>query len=115
MHLILPHAASTQWPASALDALELPGLQRLLAGMQPGVRDHTPAGERPHPLMPHEHVEALARGWPSQGPWPWAALASGEDGAQAWLTPCHWQVGMDQVVMREPEELHLSDEESQAL
>jgi len=119
MHLILPHAASPQWPASALDALALPHLQQLLAGMQPVARLHEPEGERPHPLMPHEQVEAQARGWPSAGPWPWAALAnpdrSGQDGAQAWLTPCHWQVGMDQVVMRDPHELLLSDEESQAL
>lgn len=115
MHLILPHAASTSWPASAFDALALPHLQRLLTEMQPAARLHEPEGERPHPLMPHEQVEALARGWPSAGPWPWAALASGEEDAQAWLTPCHWQVGMDQVVMREPEELQLSDAESQAL
>ena len=115
MHLILPHAASPQWPASALDALELPHLQQLLTGMQVSARLHEPEGEHPHPLMPHEQVEAQARGWPSHGPWPWAALASGQAGAQAWLTPCHWQVGMDQVVMRDPHELQLSDEESQAL
>ena len=119
MHLILPHAASPQWPASALDALALPHLQQLLAGMQPGAHLHEPLDQAPHPLMPHEQVEARARGWPSAGPWPWAALAhpdaSGQDGPQAWLTPCHWQVGMDQVVMRDPHELQLSDEESQAL
>lgn len=115
MHLILPHAACPQWPATALDALALPHLQQLLTGMQPGARLHEAEGESPHPLMPHEQVEAQARGWPSQGPWPWAALAIGQDGAQGWLTPCHWQVGMDQVVMRDPYELQLSDEESQAL
>jgi hypothetical protein len=31
------------------------------------------------------------------------------------MTPCHWQVGMDQVVMADPDHLHLSDEESQSL
>jgi hypothetical protein len=31
------------------------------------------------------------------------------------MTPCHWQIGMDQVVMADPEHLHLSDEESQQL
>lgn len=115
MHLILPHAACPQWPASALDGLVLPHLQALLAGMQPSARLHDTEGEAPHRLMPHEQVEAQARGWPREGPWPWAALASGEDGAQAWLTPCHWQVGMDQVLMREPHALQLSDAESQAL
>ncbi|MEN9888915.1 MAG: hypothetical protein RL559_952 [Pseudomonadota bacterium] len=117
MHLILPHAASPQWPASALDALALPHLQRLLADMPISARLHEPEGESPHPLMPHEQVEAQARGWPRNGPWPWAALATAEpdSGAQAWITPCHWQVGMDQVVMRDPHELQLSDAESQAL
>jgi hypothetical protein len=31
------------------------------------------------------------------------------------MTPCHWQIGMDQVVMADPAHLHLSDEESQQL
>jgi hypothetical protein len=31
------------------------------------------------------------------------------------MTPCHWQIGMDQVVMADPSHLHLSDEESQQL
>ena len=115
MHLILPHAASPQWSASALETLALPHLQQLLTQMQPVARLHDTEGETPHRLMPHEQVEAQARGWPREGPWPWAALASGEDGAQAWLTPCHWQVGMDQVLMREPHALQLSDAESQAL
>lgn len=113
MHLILPCAATAQWPASALTALQLPHLHQLLVGMQPSARLHE--ADDAHPLMPHEQVEAQARGWPSVGPWPWAALASSQTVAQAWLTPCHWQVGMDQVVMRDPHKLQLSDEESQAL
>jgi hypothetical protein len=31
------------------------------------------------------------------------------------MTPCHWQIGTDQVVMADPAHLHLSDEESQQL
>src|SRR5574343_1614307 len=84
MHLILPCAATAQWPASALTALQLPHLHQLLTGMQPSARLHE--ADDAHPLMPHEQVEAQARGWPSKGPWPWAALASGQTGAQAWLT-----------------------------
>lgn len=115
MHLILPHAASLQWPASALNALDLPNLQKLLVGMGLSSRLREPEGERPHPLMPHERAEAQARGWPGQGPWPCAALVGDQESAQAWITPCHWQVGMDQVVMCDPHALQLSDEESQAL
>jgi len=71
--------------------------------------------DRPHPLMPHERALALALDWPDDGPWPWAARETGTPGPQAWLTPCHWQVGMDQVVMLAPEALQLGDEESQQL
>jgi hypothetical protein len=31
------------------------------------------------------------------------------------MTPCHWQIGMDQVVMADPAHLRLSDDESQQL
>jgi len=71
--------------------------------------------DRPHPLMPHERALALALDWPDDGPWPWAARETGTPGPQAWLTPCHWQVGMDQVVMLDPAQLHLSDQESRDL
>lgn len=115
MHLILSHAASHHWPDTALGALDLPHLRRLLGRMQ-RVQTLTDTGdERPHPLLPHERVLAQALDWPDHGPWPWAARESGATGARAWLTPCHWQVGMDQVVMLPPEALQLTDDESQQL
>ncbi len=115
MHLILSHAASHRWPDTALASLALPHLRRLLGRMQrvQTLSDATDA--RPHPLPPHERALAQALGWPDHGPWPWAARDSGAAGAQAWLTPCHWQVGMDQVVMLPPEALQLTDDESQQL
>ena len=115
MHLILSHAASHRWPEAELPALKLPHLQQLLGRMH---RVQTLADlewERPHPLMPHERALAQALGWPDNGPWPWAARDTGEAGPQAWITPCHWQVGMDQVFMLDPSTLKLSDEESLAL
>ena len=115
MHLILSHAASHRWPEAELPALKLPHLQQLLGRMH---RVQTLADlewERPHPLMPHERALAQALGWPDNGPWPWAARDTGEAGPQAWITPCHWQVGMDQVVMLPPEALALTDEESRQL
>jgi hypothetical protein len=118
MHLILPLAASHHWPDTLPDARALPQLDRLLSGMRLA---HTLAdasihtAERPHPLLPHERVLARELGWPDEGPWPQAALDSAQAGAQAWLTPCHWQVGMDRVVMLAPEVLQLDDEESRQL
>ena len=115
MHLILSHAASHRWPDAPLTTLQLPHLQRLLGRMRhvQTLADHE--WERPHPLMPHERALALALGWPDAGPWPWAARTTGTADAQAWITPCHWQVGMDQVVMQAPEALQLDDAQSQQL
>ena len=115
MHLILSHAASHRWPDADWPALQLPHLRQLLQGMRPVQELTDSEWERPHPLMPHERALALALDWPDRGPWPWTARDTGAPGPQAWLTPCHWQVGMDQVVMLPPEALQLSDEESQQL
>lgn len=115
MHLILPYAASHRWSQAPLPRLELPCLQRLLGRMHRVQTRTEPEWERPHPLLPHEHALALALGWPETGPWPMAAHETGSTGSQAWITPCHWQVGMDQVVMQAPETLQLQDDESQQL
>ncbi len=119
MHLILPHAASQQWPASALSGLHLPHLQRLLAQLFPQAPEYEDGDEAGHPLTPAEQLQVRAQGWPKDGPWPFAAAASGQAGAQAsaqaWITPCHWQVGMDTVLMHHPTGLALSEDESRAL
>lgn len=120
MHLIIPYAASHALPASeAFKGLQLRNLQALLPQLQ---RQQTLQDPEPTPLqMPHERLHAQALGWPIDAPTlPWAAwqqLQQGHPSAepQAWMTPCHWQVGMDQVVMADPAHLHLSDEESQQL
>ena len=117
MHCIIAYAASAQLPPSALDGLHLPRLKALLAQLHATGLDTDPVGERPSPALPHERAHARALGWDAQGALPWAAWQSGaaEPTAQAWITPCHWQVGMDQVFMMDPATLQLSDEESQAL
>lgn len=125
MHLILPYATSPALDMpSALAGLQLPNLQALLQGLS--LVDRAVEPETPSPLMPHERLLARALGWPEDGPWPWAAWQIAHAGratdyspsatvAQAWLTPCHWQVGMDQVLLLDPASLLLADEESQAL
>ena len=117
MHCIIAYAASAQLHHSALDGLHLPRLTALLGRLQATDLDTDPAGERPSPAMPHERAHARTLGWDTQGALPWAAWQSGssEPSAQAWITPCHWQVGMDQVFMMDPATLQLGDEESQAL
>ena len=127
MHLIIPFAASHAFTGPEVFAgLELPQLQALLGRLQ---RQQTlqDADSSMALHMPHERLQAQALGWAHDALYlPWAAWQnkpSAQDSLhgqvnsapQAWMTPCHWQIGMDQVVMADPEHLHLSDEESQQL
>ena len=120
MHLIIPYAASQALNNPEIWAgLQLPNLQGLLGLMQ---RQQVLQDPETAPLhLPHERLHAQALGWPPAATaLPWAAWHQTQQGhprnaPQAWMTPCHWQVGMDQVVMADPAHLHLSDEESQSL
>ena len=139
MHLIIPYAASHALTGQdALSRLQLPNLTALLRGLQRQTVWQDPPDTPWH--MPHERVHAQALGgWGPMPPatpntgLPWAAwhtatttatastaLPCGAEGhshpaPQAFMTPCHWQVGMDQVLMLDPDSLFLSDEESQLL
>lgn len=120
MHLIIPYAASHAFSGQeALLGLQLPNLQQLLALLQ---RQQVLQDPETTPLhLPHERLQAQALGWaPEAVKLPWAAWHQAQQGQasaepQAWMTPCHWQIGMDQVVMADPAHLHLSDHESQQL
>lgn len=120
MHLIIPYAASHAFTGPEVWAgLQLPHLQALLGQLQRQLVMQDPI---PTPLhLPHERLQAQALGWPSDASaLPWAAWHLAQKGLpnntpQAWMTPCHWQIGMDQVVMADPAHLHLSDDESQQL
>jgi hypothetical protein len=116
MHLIIPYAAFADVPSDALHSLALPHLRQILGQMACTHRDEEARDVQPSPCMPHERVQARALGWLGDAPAPWAAWAHPSNPApQAWITPCHWQIGMDQVVMLDPAYLQLSDEESQQL
>ena len=72
--------------------------------------------------MPHERAWARAMGWPEAqaGQLPLAAWEARQRGlstgsAWAWVSPCHWAVGTQQVVLETPEQLQLSAAESQQL
>ena len=120
MHLIIPFAAShTLIGPEVWAGLQLPHLQALLTLLQ---RQQVLQDSEATPLhLPHERLQAQALGWaPDAACLPWAAWHQAQQGQasaepQAWMTPCHWQVGMDQVVMADPAHLRLSDEESQLL
>lgn len=120
MHLIIPYAASHAFTGPEVwTGWQLPHLQALLGQLQ---RQQVLQDPSPTPLhLPHERLQAQALGWASQAvDLPWAAWHQAQQNLhsaapQAWMTPCHWQIGMDQVVMADPAHLHLSDEESQQL
>lgn len=122
-HLLIPYAASHS-PAgrAALEGLRLPNLERLLARLAPG-ETLADDPDDAHPLaLPHERALARALGLDERpGHTPWAAqqlLASGgEPGTEAWawITPCHWQVGMDSVTLGDPAALRLEEADAHAL
>jgi hypothetical protein len=121
MHLVVPFAAGLSEPAAqALQTLRLTHLERLLSRLQPGTGVD---GDEYALNLPHEHLLARARGGAADdGRLPLAALAARGEGlavpaGSGWglLQPSHWQVGREQIVLRDPAELMLDDYESRAL
>ncbi len=103
MHLLIPFASRNEAAFLALaPTLKLPNLARLLQRLSPGPLDTASAESL---LMPHERV--LARAIPADTETSAIACAR--------ITPCHWQVGQGQVIMGNPEDLDLSEDESRAL
>ena len=106
--LALPDgAAAPPWP-------ELPALRALARQLRLAERLTL---DEDSPATPFEVALARAHGLPGEpGRVAWAAFDTGTVGAPcAWLRPCHWQVGMDQVSLLEPGELALGEAESRAL
>ena len=86
----------------AMDALYLPNLQTLLSRMACVSKLSTaPEGVSAF-LMPHESAPQLLGAKPSFG-------------KEVIMTPCHWQVGMNEVTLLKPQELALNEDESRQL
>ena len=86
----------------ALASLYLPNLQNLLGRMACVSKFTMPEQGQRAFLMPHEAAPQLLGINPT--------LAT-----EALMTPCHWQVGMNDVVLLQPEELALNETESRQL
>ena len=120
MHLLVPFASAlSEAGRHTIRDLNLPNLERLLGRLQPGERH----GSDEYSLTPpHEASLAAARGWQGgAGALPFAAHAAHADGIEvldlAWgqLTPVHWHVGRDEILLTDPESLQLEEVESRAL
>lgn len=126
--VLIPYAAMVgmDWQHQG-QPLQLPHLDAVLARLTPA---DTLAGEDSDLLPPHERMAALWRGWADLAATrhislPWAALAAAGrsdcasggtvSGAWAFLSPCHWTAGADQIRLDNPADLQLSDTESRAL
>jgi hypothetical protein len=115
MHLLIPFAfCSSDGCAAALPALKLPQLQKLLARLTPQPLD---AGDEFSLSPPHERALARALGLPvADGLIPWAAQqARATNGAWAFITPCHWQIGTNHIAMSGQTLPDFPAQESQAL
>lgn len=89
-------------------------LARLLRRL---VRVDTVEAGADSPAMPHEIVLARLLGLPDEpGRTPWAAFETRTVGTPcAWVHPCHWQVGSDQVLLADPARLALGESDARAL
>jgi hypothetical protein len=120
MHLLVPFASDTSEACRhVLRDLALPNLSRLLALLSPAERNE---GEASSFSAPHERALAAAWGWQGgDGRLPLAARAAASDGIgvgdRAWalVTPAHWQLGRDHVLMTDPAHLALTEVESNEL
>ncbi len=98
-HLLVPFAAASAPECQALlAALQLPNLRALLSLLAEQTADR---GDDHQLSPPHERALARALGLPvADGAIPWAAAQSDTPTVpQAFFSLCHYQVGMDQVLV----------------
>ncbi len=119
-HLIVPWALCRE-PEMLRALQDLPAsstrhVQQLLRGMRLSER-HSGSADSLSP--PHERAVASLLGWQQlpDGLLPWAARCAPEAGSQAWawVSLCHWVMGREQASLSDPQALHISPQESDAL
>lgn len=114
-HLLVPFATASAPECQALlPGLPLPNLQSLLPLLAEQAADR---GDDHHLSPPHERALARALGLPvADGAIPWAAAQSDTPAVpQAFFSLCHYQVGMDQVLVLPGAGLGLDAVDSKAL
>ncbi len=123
-HLLIPFAtSSSEGCREALRTLALPHLEKLLARL---TATQTDTGAEDALSPPHERALARAYGLAApDGCLPWAAwqaheMARGTDAgdpgqAWAWITPCHWRMGRDHILMLHPLTLQLDAQDARTL
>ncbi|WP_291013145.1 phosphoglycerate mutase [Hydrogenophaga sp.] len=120
-HLLVPFAtASAPECRALLSGFALPGLTALLAELTLVASE---TGDDQDLDAPHERALASALGLQaagadclSPGRFPWAAASSEQPlQPQAWFTPSHFQVGMDQVTLLPGDRLALMDADARPL
>lgn len=115
LHLLIDGAALALPPGTAQPPWpDLPHLQALQGRLQAAA---TLEVDDDSLATPFDIALARAHGLPdAPGQTPWAAFETGTLGTPcAWLTPCHWQAGMDHITVLDPAELQLTEAESRAL
>ncbi len=129
MHYLIPFAhVGSDGCAHAADSLQLPTLDKLLQRMALHHTDASDAADEYTLSPPHERVLAQhhglwAPGVTPDGHIPWAAHSLslsknyGYQKTEAWayITPCFWHVGVDQIQMLQPDALNLSEEDSRTV
>ena len=108
LHLLIADAAALPDPPP------LPALSALLARLRPA---GSAEADDACPATPLELALARAHRLPgAPGRVPWAAFETGTVGTPcAWLTPCHWQLGLDHARLLDPAALALTEDASRAL
>lgn len=123
-HLIVALATSpSQGCQQAMKNLALPQLDRLLARLSPAGLD---AGNETDFSPPHERALARHLGLAAgpAGTTPWAAwhrlqtpahMPTDHGLAWAFITPCQWQADANHVLLADPAQLQLTEDDSRSL
>jgi hypothetical protein len=120
MKLLIPYAHVNDPQCVQVGAtLQLPGLSLLLRDL---TLVETVTGSEQDLSPVHEQMHARVLGLDAaDGQIPWAALSLAREGGQAstggcaWVTPAHWQIGMDHILMLDPDTLALQEGQSREL